>query len=660
MNRSGRLRMALRMGAVLLLSGARIAAATVYIPVPLEKLLLASDTVLVGLVRSLRVERHPSGLLETRVAVTVLQSVAGAPTPSEIEILSPGGAMGGEMEVVAGAPWFEPGQSYVLALRQLSGNAWRPIQLGAGVLPLVAAQLSSRGVGAERVRIRVPAAVEGVAPELRWEELARILQAVRSDLRDLTEPQLNAGGPVPRFQLARPLARLFEPDLGTPVAFFVDRRGDAALGAEESWRAVESGLRAWSGQEGASLSLELGGVASDLDLRCPDPGGQSFKILFDDPHGMIDPPLDCRGVLALTSYRAASTESKTFSQQTFSRIRCANVTFADGWGSCPEWSTCNVGEIAAHELGHAIGFAHSSERQPEPNDRLRLATMYVRAHFDGRCAALMADDLDGLRFLYPVDPPPSVLGGELLPPMTIGQPYEFSFSAIGGSPPYQWQLIRSDLCGLTLSDSGVLSGTVPACWCPTRSLPPSPTPAPPPYLMVQLADVAQRSHTRFFQAQVESGGATVVLPTCTPTLSPTASPTVAPSKAPTPSSSPNVGTVGPTPSPSSSPTREPTVCGTSGTSACASPTPTLSLVPSATPSPKPSDSPQPCAGDCDESGAVTIEELVRLVRIALGEEAIDRCPSGDRDGNGAITVDEIVAAVAVALYGCETRNAVQL
>jgi hypothetical protein len=49
---------------------------------------------------------------------------------------------------------------------------------------------------------------------------------------------------------------------------------------------------------------------------------------------------------------------------------------------------------------------------------------------------------------------------------------------------------------------------------------------------------------------------------------------------------------------------------------------------------------------------VTIDEILRLVNIALGTASIDTCPAGDVDGNLEITIEEIIAAVNAALNGC--------
>ena len=59
-----------------------------------------------------------------------------------------------------------------------------------------------------------------------------------------------------------------------------------------------------------------------------------------------------------------------------------------------------------------------------------------------------------------------------------------------------------------------------------------------------------------------------------------------------------------------------------------------------------------CAGDCDASGAVAVNELVLGVNIVLERVPVTTCLSLDRDGNGTVTVDELVASVNNALRNC--------
>jgi hypothetical protein len=60
-----------------------------------------------------------------------------------------------------------------------------------------------------------------------------------------------------------------------------------------------------------------------------------------------------------------------------------------------------------------------------------------------------------------------------------------------------------------------------------------------------------------------------------------------------------------------------------------------------------------CVGDCNNGGDVTVNELIAMVNIALGNAALSACPVGDVNANGAIEINEIITAVNNALNGCE-------
>ena len=59
-----------------------------------------------------------------------------------------------------------------------------------------------------------------------------------------------------------------------------------------------------------------------------------------------------------------------------------------------------------------------------------------------------------------------------------------------------------------------------------------------------------------------------------------------------------------------------------------------------------------CTGDCDGTGAIAVDELVRGVSIALQLFSLDQCPVFDSNGDGAVTIDELVRAIGAALHGC--------
>lgn len=108
--------------------------------------------------------------------------------------------------------------------------------------------------------------------------------------------------------------------------------------------------------------------------------------------------------------------------------------------------------------------------------------------------------------------------------------------------------------------------------------------------------------------------------------------------------------------PASLPSATPTwLSPTSTPSPTSSPTQTATLSASPTPSSSPTPTPVFCPGDCDSSGDVHIEEVIRLVRIALGEAEVASCRAVAAQGLDTVTVDLIVRAVHAALFGCGGR-----
>jgi hypothetical protein len=94
-------------------------------------------------------------------------------------------------------------------------------------------------------------------------------------------------------------------------------------------------------------------------------------------------------------------------------------------------------------------------------------------------------------------------------------------------------------------------------------------------------------------------------------------------------------------------------------------TPTITAPPMDTPTPTPTGiatlTPTPtatpttlialCAGDCDGSGDVTVDEIIILVNIALGSADVSACPHGIPSGSGA-DITLIIKAVGYALNRC--------
>jgi hypothetical protein len=74
--------------------------------------------------------------------------------------------------------------------------------------------------------------------------------------------------------------------------------------------------------------------------------------------------------------------------------------------------------------------------------------------------------------------------------------------------------------------------------------------------------------------------------------------------------------------------------------------PTVSPLPTVTPLPT-------CTGDCNGDGAVTINELILGVNIALGNAVLGSCRAFDGNGDCTVTINELISAVNAALGGCQ-------
>lgn len=109
-----------------------------------------------------------------------------------------------------------------------------------------------------------------------------------------------------------------------------------------------------------------------------------------------------------------------------------------------------------------------------------------------------------------------------------------------------------------------------------------------------------------------------------------------------------------TPLPSDTPTVSPTP--TSSVTSTITVTPTETRTPPATLTRTPPRPPTPsCVGDCDATGAVTIDELQIGVDMILGTAIVDACVSFDGNLDLRTTVDELTLAITHAVSGCPTR-----
>ncbi len=386
-------RRAVPMLLALVLAPALPAAATTFVRMDVPELARRSDAAVIGVVRAMHAQAAPGGAISTRVILVPEHIVHGTLPPGELALEEPGGRLGGVVEHVFGAPEYRVGERVLVFVRRTPRGTLRTTGMAMGryALDAGAEPLARRDAGDAVVLDPTT----GRPRPLAAEPLADLLRALPAKpVREVPArpaprvPRRVTGVPVPFTYLGDP-SRWFEPDEGLPVHLHIDAIPDASLGEAVTRQAVEEALAAWNGVAGSSLQLAAGVLEAPLPFAGCE--GDS-RVVFNDPFDEIEPPDDCRGVLGVGGY-CYTDERREVGGRLFQRIRLGKVVIADGWGGCPQWTPCNLAEVITHEIGHAVGLGHSDDE---------TATMAGTADFDGRCAALAADDITGVTSIYPL------------------------------------------------------------------------------------------------------------------------------------------------------------------------------------------------------------------------------------------------------------------
>lgn len=223
-------------------------------------------------------------------------------------------------------------------------------------------------------------------------------------------PVFRVGGAGPTLEATRPPSSpdpAFTPlNAGAPVRWTQSDAGQAVIVNVEPDRnpladdaaavlQIRRAMAAWSDVPESRLLISPGNENADFTGSGAQSPAKAFPpsnvVLFGDPYGDIADPSGCSGTLAIGGYWRSGTPSGTVNNVSFYPALRLYVIFNNNF-ECFLGNADNLAEVATHEIGHGLGFGHSSVGD---------ATMRSYAYGGGRGARLGEDDKDGAHCHYP-------------------------------------------------------------------------------------------------------------------------------------------------------------------------------------------------------------------------------------------------------------------
>jgi hypothetical protein len=389
----------------LLLLSFALEAATFVVPDD-AALVAKTPAIVVGMVTVSFSRFNPAGGIETVSEIAVEESIKGPLAAGErIEIVEPGGRVGGLLLVIPGSPRYLAGDRVVVFMTAESGR-WRTVDMILGQFRLVdgpqGRRLAVRGDAEESV---VGWSVSGEPHREPVRDAERFLRFVRETASGVprTSDYVIEGDERTRlrderrFERSYGVARLvpvtaaqtFVP-VATASAYAMDFAGTLharwrsftpptatvtfltfgqQTGQIDSIGSVDRGIAAWNNEANSTIQYARGGTTTV---------NQAFKdsnnvntIIFNDPSNEIPGSFTGSGTLATGGFWAATSLMHDYNGESFATILEADMVVQNG----VVLSVANFDALIAHELGHTLGIRHSNEGTPNTGNALMNSSL---------------------------------------------------------------------------------------------------------------------------------------------------------------------------------------------------------------------------------------------------------------------------------------------
>ena len=346
--------------------------------------------------------------IATRYQLRRIENYKGE-VPTEFEIISAGGKLEHECHLRSDFLDLQPNQKYALMLHQDEQGRWT----APGMMALNAPD------GCEQTCQYLHNGACGSRPQHA---------TVAATTADVGFDTANSGVPSSKVTTTGYLETSGQPtrftacDGNEPIRYLVDvnvSQLPSGMNVNAALAAVREALNVWSSVSSLKFVYDgtesFGSAASSISVY-----DKRLRIQLHDPFGAVSGSILGIGGgvfrTASSSYTGGTISGQGFQERLYGYVVMENVTNQSSLQNADKFK-----HVLTHELGHALGLAHSSEDPNEADTILKNATMYFLASNSG--AVINAYDSDRIQFGYPAAQTPPTAVNRVISAITTHSSY---------------------------------------------------------------------------------------------------------------------------------------------------------------------------------------------------------------------------------------------